>query len=174
MEIYSMSTHTGQNIDHRNTADDNAFKAVLFYLDEQKFAVPADCVIEIVRAVSITKVPEAPEIVEGIFNYRGKIIPLLDIRKRFNLPERSLSHTDYFIVAKTPYFISALRVDNTSDCIEIQWSPLDNEMLKNARYFSGAAKLSSGLVLIHDLALFLSSDEAGAINLVLDNPTTGA
>ncbi|MBY0357456.1 MAG: chemotaxis protein CheW [Candidatus Obscuribacterales bacterium] len=162
-----MSANAGQNIEHDSTMT-KSLKVALFSLNGQKFAIPASSVIEIVKSVSIVTLPEAPSIVEGLFNYRGKIIPLLDIRERFNMPKRSLHHHDYFLVAQTPHCLSAIRVDAISDVSDIQWESLENHVLKDSRYFSGIAKLEDGLVLIHDFASFLSDDEASSIKLILE------
>lgn len=66
------------------------FKLVVFTLDNQKYALHLSAVETIIRAVEFTALPKTPKIVNGIINFHGKIIPLFNIRKRFNLPHKEL------------------------------------------------------------------------------------
>ncbi|MBA7536340.1 hypothetical protein ES705_28603 [subsurface metagenome] len=61
---------------------------VAFTLDNQKYALHLSAVETIIRAVEFTALPKAPKIVNGIVNFHGKIIPVFNIRKRFNLPDK--------------------------------------------------------------------------------------
>ncbi len=57
-----------------------------FRIGREKFGVPIGMVREIVRMMKITAVPEAPDYMEGVINLRGRIIPVMDLRKRFREP----------------------------------------------------------------------------------------
>jgi len=56
-----------------------------FHLDDQRFAVPLPASVRVERAVAITPLPKAPDIVMGIINFHGQIIPVVNIRSRFNM-----------------------------------------------------------------------------------------
>ncbi|MEA3244883.1 MAG: chemotaxis protein CheW, partial [Gemmatimonadota bacterium] len=71
-----------------------------FSLGEARFAVPADCVVATVRAVAIAALPHAPPMVEGVVNYRGVVVPVLDIRARFGLAANPLHTDQHMIVAR--------------------------------------------------------------------------
>src|SRR5271157_2301250 len=73
---------------------------VVFTLDGLFYAVSLSVVSRVIRAVEITPLPKAPSIVLGVINLGGRIIPVVNIRKRFRLPERELELTDQLIVAR--------------------------------------------------------------------------
>ena len=75
-------------------------QCVVFTLDERFYAIRLSAVSRVVRAVEITPLPKAPPIVIGVINLGGRIIPVVNIRRRFRLPERELELTDQLIVAQ--------------------------------------------------------------------------
>src|SRR5450759_3745854 len=84
---------------------------VLFHLDEQRYALHLPAVERVVRAVEVTPLPKAPEIVLGVINAHGQVIPVVDVRKRFRLPEREMELDDHIMIARTPKRLLALPVD---------------------------------------------------------------
>jgi purine-binding chemotaxis protein CheW len=70
------------------------FPLVVFTLDARRYAVPLSTVERIIRAVEITPLPQAPEIVLGVINVQGRIIPVVNTRKRFRLPECDIRLSD--------------------------------------------------------------------------------
>ena len=79
-----------------------SLRLVPFLLDDHRYALHLGVVERVIPAVEITPLPKAPEIVLGLINIRGKIIPTLNIRRRLQLPERETELTDHFIIANTP------------------------------------------------------------------------
>jgi len=71
---------------------------VVFTLDEQLFALPLIVVLKVIHALEIRHLPEAPEIISGIINVRGKIIPVVDIRKRLGILTREIDLNDRLII----------------------------------------------------------------------------
>lgn len=138
---------------------------VIFTLDEQRYALYLSAVERIVRAVEITPLPQAPEIVLGIINVQGRVIPVLNIRRRFRRPQRDLNLPDHLILARTRQRAVALVVDTVS---EVRQSPeVDRvsaaEIVPGLEYVTGIAKLPDGMILIHDLEKFLSLEEAKSL-----------
>src|SRR5258706_9699265 len=86
-------------------------RLVVFMLDAMRYALRLSCVERIVRVVEIAALPQAPEIVLGIINVHGEIIPVLDIRKRFCLPESELKLESHLVIARTTRRRIALAVD---------------------------------------------------------------
>ncbi|MBI4530070.1 MAG: chemotaxis protein CheW, partial [Candidatus Latescibacteria bacterium] len=74
---------------------------VVFTLDEQRYALHLSAVERVVCSVEVTPLPKAPEVVLGVINVQGQVLPVVNIRKRFQLPERGITLTDHFIVAQT-------------------------------------------------------------------------
>ena len=139
---------------------------LIFELGSTRFGLPSAAVRELHRAVALVALPKAPPIVEGIINVRGCIVPVLDIRARFGLTARALSHTDHFILALAGERLVALRVDRALDVVRVEPQQLERPEAgwKDVAYVAGVAKLHDGLVLIHDLATFLDAAERQTLN----------
>lgn len=142
---------------------------VIVELDGQRYGLRADAVREVVRAVTITTLPNAPVVVAGIINVRGAVVAVLDLRRRFDLPARPLDPSEYFVLARAGDRDVALRVDRSTELISVDPADIDRgePILCRSRYVAGVAKLPDGLVLIHDLETFLSAAEAEAIDQAL-------
>lgn len=155
---------------------------VVFALDDQRYALPLARVKRSIRVVAITPLPEAPEIVLGVIDLGGEVIPAIDIRKRFNHPPRDIRLSDQLIVATTGKRTVALLVDETKAVIEASpesYAPAGG-ILPGLGLVDGAIKLEDGLVLIHDLERLLSLEEESAIDQALhaaadtgDTPESG-
>jgi purine-binding chemotaxis protein CheW len=139
---------------------------VTFTLDEQRYGLPLAVVERIVRAAEVTRLPNAPSIVVGAINVEGRVLPVLNVRRRFGLREREISPANHFLIARTPPRVVVLVVDEAKGLVECS----QDEIIGSARIvpgleqFQGVVKLDDGLVLIHDLEKFLSLDEARALD----------
>lgn len=142
---------------------------VLFTLDEPRYALDLSTVERVIRAVEITPLPKAPEIVLGVINMKGKIIPVIDVRKRFRLASREMKLDDRFIVARTSRRAVALAADSVVGIRELGNREVVSaeEALPFAAYIQGVAKLEGDLVLIYDLDQFLSLDEEQMLDAAL-------
>jgi len=145
---------------------------VVFRLGEQRYALPLAAVERIVRAAEVTPLPNAPAIVFGAIDLQGKVIPVLNVRRRFCLPEREIGVSDQFVIARTDRRVVALVVDEAQGVIGREQSAMigSDQITPGLEQFHGVVRLDDGLVLIHDLERFLSLDESSA----LDAAMTGA
>ena len=143
---------------------------VVFMLGDQRCALNLYSVDRVVHMVKITLLPKAPAIVLGVVNVQGNVIPVIDVRRRFGLPERQISLNDHLLVTHTARRSFALVVDAVVDVVECQEQSLSmtKSILPAAEYLEGVMKLKSGLVLIHDLEAFLSLEEEDSLNRVMD------
>jgi purine-binding chemotaxis protein CheW len=139
---------------------------VVFTLDEQRYAVPLSAVERIVRLVEITPVPHTLEIVLGVINVQGRILPVVNIRRRFRLPARELHPSDHLLIARTSTRTVALVVDAVSEVVTLSdQEVVTGEMiLAHLDYVTGVVKRPDGLILIHDLDRFLSLQEEQALH----------
>lgn len=137
------------------------FEYVAFNINNQKYAVPLASVVRVVRAVEVTALPKTPEVIMGIINIEGRIVPVFDLHRRFGLSERKVDVNDRFIVTETPKRRVALRVDSVNDVVKISIEDVIHaeRVLQDLEYVSGVVKLENGLILIFDVASFLSLDE---------------
>jgi purine-binding chemotaxis protein CheW len=132
-----------------------------FELGGGRFGLRLDDVQEVVRAVAIAPLPAAPSIVEGVIDIRGRIVPVLDVRTRFQLPSKRLELTDVFIIARLKNRTVALRVDRTGWPTAVREADIvaDQSALAGSQLTLGVARTSDGLVILHDLDAFLTSAE---------------
>jgi purine-binding chemotaxis protein CheW len=134
---------------------------LVFTLDEQQYALRLEAVERIVRAAAITSLPEAPDIILGILDIQGEIVPAINVRKRFRQPEREIRPEDQFIIARARSMKVALVVDAAQSVVE-EAEPgrtATEDILSGMEYIAGVTRTEDGLVLIHDLDKFLSLEE---------------
>jgi purine-binding chemotaxis protein CheW len=135
---------------------------LVFEVGGQRYGLPAADVRQILRAVTLTPLPSAPAVVEGVINVRGTLVPVLDIRARFRLPPKPLEHTDHLIVARVGERSAALRVDRVLELARLEAGAAERAetVVPGVEYVAHMARLPGGLVLIHDLNTFLSQAES--------------
>lgn len=151
--------------------DDNKWylQILLFSLDEPIYALNLGAVERVIRSVETTPLPGAPEIVSGIINFAGRIIPVMDIRKRFNLPARETGLYDRFIIARTSTRTVALIVDSVTGVQTVGKGVIADvgKDIPFVPYIRGAVKVEGNIVLINDLDRFLSIKEEQMLNASL-------
>jgi purine-binding chemotaxis protein CheW len=142
---------------------------ILFSLAGQKFALPLVWVEKIVRSVAVRSLPKAPDIILGVMNLQGRIVPIISLRARFGLEERPIGIDDHLIVCRTSDRPMALLVDNVADIIEIDESRIiqQQSILREMDYIEGVLKMDDGMILIHDLERVLSTEESMKLDQVL-------
>ncbi|MEK7862419.1 MAG: chemotaxis protein CheW, partial [Chloroflexota bacterium] len=91
---------------------------VVFMLDDRRYGLPLSAVERVVRMVDVTLLPKAPQIVLGVVNVQGRVIPVVDLRRRFRLPERDFALTDQLVIARTARRPVALAADAVSGVLE--------------------------------------------------------
>jgi purine-binding chemotaxis protein CheW len=146
--------------------DDSKMEFLTFNIWHERFGIALTDVREIVRAVSIVRLPKAPRVVEGVINVRGSVVPAFDIRARFKLPPKAVEPSDHLIIALARRRLVAIRVDRVTDLMTLARNDVEDVtvMVPGSNLVAGVAKLHDGLLLIHDLATFLSAAEAEALD----------
>jgi purine-binding chemotaxis protein CheW len=145
-------------------------RLVCFHLDDRKFALFLSAVVRIIRMVEITRLPKAPDIVAGIINLQGRVVPVFDIRARFQLPAREAQPGDQMIIAAAAGRTVALPVDSADDVIEIPEEMVigAGQILPELEYAEGVMKTEDGMVVIHDVGKFLSLPEEKALGEAME------
>jgi len=142
---------------------------VIFSLENRQFGLHLFTVERIVRAVDVTPLPKAPEIVFGIINMQGRIIPVLNIRKRFCVAEKEIEPSDQFIIANTSKRLVALVVDSVIGILQHPGQEIISaeEILPTIDYVEGVIKIEGDIILIHNLEQFLSLEEEKTLDNAL-------
>jgi purine-binding chemotaxis protein CheW len=144
-------------------------EALLFELERETFAVPLASVLEVLRAVAIRRLPNAPAVIEGIIDVRGDLVPVVDVRSRFRLAAKPLELSDHFVVAEAGSRRIALRVDRALGLMRLRAISLAHasNLPRGVAHVSGVASAPEGLVLFHDLRAFLSEAESQSLERAL-------
>lgn len=142
---------------------------VVFTLEDRHYALRLAAVERVIRIVEITPLPQAPEIVIGVVNVQGEIIPVVNVRQRFGLPQREISLSDQLIIAHISQRKVGLIADAVMDVIEYSEQDIAaaESILPDMEHVDGILKLPDGLVLIHDLDKFLSLEEEASLEQAL-------
>lgn len=147
-----------------------AVRLLCFRLDGQRYALGLEHIERVVRVVKLTPLAGAPHVVRGVFSLHGRIVPVGDLRRRLGLPDRDVALRDWIVVARTPSRVLGLLVEGETDLVECEAVDIADaeDVLHGTDAVAGIARLQDGLVLIHDLATFLSAGDerllAGALN----------
>lgn len=170
----AVSDRAARSVSAATSADDEAHAVTLltFTLGGRLFALPGACVLEIVPAVAIQRLPLAPPIVEGVVNVRGAIVTVLDIRARFGIPPSDLHQDQHFIIAQAGGRRVALRVDRAIDVVTAARSAIRvPSVTVGARHVAGIAAIDDGALVIQDLEQFLALEESVALDAALGQAT---
>jgi purine-binding chemotaxis protein CheW len=138
-------------------------QVVGFRIGNETFGVRIGSVREIVRVPEITAVPSAPETVEGVINLRGKIIPVMDLRKRFGQSEIQPDKKNRILVVELENKLVGLIVNAASEVLKI--APSEIEAPGNlfaegeSSYITGVGKLKGRLIILLDIAKLLHRPE---------------
>lgn len=144
---------------------------LVFTLDDWRCALELSTVEKVYRAVAVTPLPDAPDIVLGVINVKGAVLPVVDVRRCFRLPEKNLTPDDRLIVARSSDRLVVLVVDSVIDVIECSEQDITSAsaIVPGMEYVEGVARLKDGMILIHNLARFLSFEEKAALEQALEN-----
>jgi len=144
---------------------------VVFELGDESYGVDISRVQDINRMQEITEIPHAPESVVGVINLRGRVIPVIDLRKRFGLPDAVHTKDTRIVVLHLEGNLIGVIVDAVSQVLRIPADIVEppSPVLAgvDSRYLRGIAKLDDKLVILLDLDFVLSRREQEAISEVL-------
>jgi purine-binding chemotaxis protein CheW len=143
-------------------------QVVVFRLGNEVYGVDIAVVREIIRMQPVTKVPGAPAFVEGVINLRGKVIPVIDLRKRFGLSASGYTKESRISVVEIDQHDIGLIVDAVAEVLRIPTSAVEPPSgiitSVDSSYLRGIAKLDERLIILLDLDHILDREEAGAVH----------
>lgn len=138
------------------------FHLVTFSLGEE-YGVPINQVREVVRVSGITSVPNSPSYMEGVINLRGRVLPVLNLRKRLGLPSKGIGRTSRIIVTETGDRVMGLLADSVSHVIKMPSGFIEaapEEVLEvDTDYITGVGKMRDRLIILLDLQRLLSREK---------------
>lgn len=157
-----------EEVGHRSGGQER--QLVVFQLARETYGVDIGWVREIIALQTITRLPGAPEFVEGVINLRGHVIPVVDLRKRFVLPaETDPRRTRIMVVEVVPYTLG-LVVDAVTEVLRVPENSIESASAVlsgvDVAYILGVAKLEGRLIILLNLPKLLQPGEVRSLERV--------
>jgi purine-binding chemotaxis protein CheW len=148
--------------------DGELLQLVSFVVGNEEFAVPILTVQEINRMMQITRVPQSPMFVEGVINLRGRIIPVIDLRRRFGLETQDHNSDSRIIVVEVEERTLGFVVDKVQEVLRIEQRVVEAapDMVTSlqSEYIDGIAKLEDRLLILLNLNRLFSGTQLAEID----------
>ncbi|TMV52053.1 chemotaxis protein CheW [Paenibacillus mesophilus] len=127
-------------------------KVIVFSLAHEQYGVEVEKVRTIERMQPLTRVPKTPAFVKGVINLRGVVVPVIDLRGRFGLPEAEYTDNSRIIIVAVKDMEVGMIVDSANDVVDVDSDAIEQppEIVGGirAKYLRGLAKLSDGRLLV--------------------------
>jgi len=141
---------------------------VVFVMENEEFACGINNVREVLKMIRVTPLPRSLDFVEGVINMRGEVIPVIDLRKRFGLPEAERTDESRIIIVEVEEYMVGLIVDSVREVLslpdqQIQEAPSQVAGGKTD-LIKGVGKVEDRMLIILDLDRILTSEEQIALD----------
>ena len=151
---------------------ENDSQLLIFNVDRESFGVNVLLVQEIIRYIQPTQIPNAPRAVRGVINFRGEVIPVLDLRERFGLLPRDYDEFTVIVIVEFNRKTIGLIVEQVSDIVSlshqnVQLTPEFNEDEKTA-YLRGLGKLGERLILLIDIEKIMDLQDKARLETAMN------
>ena len=147
-------------------------KYLTFELNREFYGIPILKVREIIGLLPITRVPRTPEFTMGVINLRGKVIPVIDLRRKFGMPEAEPTEETCIIVVDVDEIIIGVMVDRVSEVLDVdleQLEPTPNFGASiNPGFITAMAKTQDQVYMLLDIELVLTTEEMVQLQGVRD------
>lgn len=141
---------------------------VTFLIGEETYGIEVLKVQEIIGMTEITHVPNTASFMEGVINLRGSVVPVVDMRKKFNMEEREYDSYTVIIIVEVNNRLVGMIVDSVSDVMNIPISSIQSTPHFTTRietdFIKGIGQVNNNLVIILDVGAILSNDELKIID----------
>jgi purine-binding chemotaxis protein CheW len=152
---------------------DKELQIVGFRIGRETYGLPISFVREIVRVPEITAVPNAPAYIEGVINLRGRIIPVVDLRKRFGEKTFELNKKSRIVVVEIEHRGVGLLVNSASEVLRLPPSEIESPRVVfpegELSYITGVGKLGGRLVILLDLTKILQRGELRPLDEIAES-----
>jgi purine-binding chemotaxis protein CheW len=151
-----LSTTKSDSLSVNAASNESIYQLVTFFLGEEVYGIDILSVQEIIRIQAITEVPRTSEFVLGVINLRGKVIPVIDLRKRFRLPVGEETKDTRIIVVEIDGKVMGMIVDGVSKVLRLPSksveppSPIVSGI--DSSYIKGVGKIDGMLIVLLDLS----------------------
>ncbi len=155
-----------QTVEKKAGREDVVLQLVTFSLGGEEFALEILKVQEINRMVDITQVPKTPDFVKGVINLRGKVVPVIDLRKRLGLSETEKTTQSRIMVVEVAGNTVGLIVDSVSEVLRLPAQTVEPAppfvSSVETEYIMGVGKVGERLVILLDINKVFNAEEVNA------------
>jgi purine-binding chemotaxis protein CheW len=140
---------------------ENIVQLVGFVVGEEEFSVPILSIQEIIKPIEWTRVPRTPGYVLGVFNLRGTVIPLIDLRLKFGLPSEAMTENSRFIVMKNATETAGFVIDRLTEAIRLkkhEIGPAPETSMQEKTMIEGVGKQDDKILTILKVDKLLERD----------------
>jgi len=140
---------------------DDIVQLVGFVVGNEEFSVPILSIQEIIKPIEWTRVPRTPEYVLGVFNLRGTVIPLIDLRKKFGLASEKMTDDSRFIVIKNEFETAGFVIDRLTEAIRLkkhEVGPAPETSMQEKTMIEGVGKQEGKILTILKVDKLLERD----------------
>jgi len=145
-----------------------SIEILIFEIETERFGVRSADVVEVLRAASVSPLPQAPRTIEGALNLRGRVVPVLNTREILGLPPKPMQHTDHLIVVQADGHFVTLRADRAISLLRVESDATDAARSEaHTHLIEFIAKTSGGLVHVLDPRRLLADGELVSLTQAL-------
>ena len=150
------------------TSESTTLSILLARLAGAQIGFSANSIREVLRSVTIAPLLGTPRIIEGAVNFRGRIVPVVNVRERLSLPVLANAPDQFLVILEVRERLIAVRVDDIEDVVELDASELETPsgVSPVIERLAGIAATASGALVIYDADAFLTQAERDAIDAV--------
>ena len=144
-------------------ADDELDQLISFAMGDENYGVDIQTVKEVIRLREITRLPKAPVFVKGVINLRGDIIPIIDLRERFNMEQQEYTNMTRVIVVEVDGRSVGMVVDSVSHVLRIEEGQIEPPPpcvgKVSEEYIKGVGKVDEKLIVLLHITKILTTEE---------------
>ncbi len=148
-------------------------KFLTFVLNDEVYGIEILKVREIIGLLDITNVPQTPDYMKGVINLRGKVIPVIDLRLKFSMPEGEHTQETCTIVVEVDNTSIGIIVDRVSEVMEIKGDEIEDAPQFghgiDTNFIMGLGKTKETIVILLDIAKVLSAEELAMVEEIVEN-----
>ncbi len=146
---------------HDEKKEEEIIQLVGFTVGDEEYAVPILSIQEIIKPIDYTRVPKTPKFILGVFNLRGNVIPLIDLRKKFNIKSQEIDENTRYIVIKDGENVAGFVIDKITEAIRLnkkQIDPTPETLKKEKSIIEGIGKRENSIITILKVDELLKRD----------------
>ncbi len=152
-------------LNNKNEQDDYQGRYLTFFLTNEEYGIDIEKVCEIIEILHITCVPYSPDYLKGVINLRGKVVPIIDLRLKFGLPQCEPTEKSCIIVVDFDSELVGLLVDEVSEVINMSKEQFEESAFMgqkvDERYIKGVGKIDGKIKILLDIKNLLAFEQSG-------------